>query len=198
MWFAITSTNCNDVRVYYFLPGIEDMSPRSSQCQSLLIFTLYCLIGAPCSLIDSHLPQVLAFNGVSVSIVGFAYLIYLPFNFRFIFAMVLDINRQHHASRYLLPLLYLSAFVLFIASLFPIGIGISTDTSKFSFNITVVYSIMGLLMLLLSMADPALDALIIKPEKQIENESKHDSFENSLQVIAFKTVRYIISYTILR
>eukprot|EP00457_Paulinella_chromatophora_P006963 gb/GEZN01006983.1/.p1 GENE.gb/GEZN01006983.1/~~gb/GEZN01006983.1/.p1 ORF type:complete len:488 (-),score=33.12 gb/GEZN01006983.1/:26-1489(-) len=150
----------------------------------LLLGVLYSLHGIPSSIIDGFLPQVLKANDINLAYVGLAYLLYLPYNFRFLFALGLDRFGGANVAPLLLSVLLSCISLLFFCCSFYTVSVFSEDRAVTLAHLQPVYFLLALIELALALSDPALDALLI---------SAHDdssSASNALQMVACKAGKW--------
>lgn len=150
----------------------------SSSVSPLLLFSLFGLQGLPCGLLDSYLHQVLTLVGYSKEVVGLTYWIYLPYNFRWIVAGWIDRKRgrtnagtsdtddgNQVETQVLVKLMAMAGLLLAACAFFPVSTSASAVEATRA-NLPWVYGLLTLVMLLMAIADPAMDAFLLQADEE--------------------------------
>jgi hypothetical protein len=173
----------------------------------LLLFCLFGLQGLPCGLLDSYLHTILTRSGYPPEVIGLTYWIYMPYNFRWIYAAWMDRQGPDSSRKWLPRMMAAAAGLLAMTAMFPVGTA-AEEAEATVRNLPAVYLLLTLVMLLMALADPAMDAFLLKPSGEDEegqtkeqemktlkedvttiktsSPTQEDSSSNSVQAIAFK------------
>lgn len=144
------------------------------------LFVLYMLQGVPAALLEGYMPQVLKAIDAPLSMFGWAGAMFLPFNFRFLFAQFYSRAKIQPAVG--IPvLLSVVSFAFLSCLLFPVS-ALRADMVLYGrANVGPTFALLGLMMLCVAAADPLLDLLVFRSSK----------FSNSLQAVAWKAGKSI-------
>jgi hypothetical protein len=138
------------------------------------LFVLYMLQGVPAALLEGYMPQVLKAIDAPLSMFGWTGVMFLPFNFRFVFAQFYSRAKIQPAIG--IPVLLAVIALAFLCCLsFPVS-ALRADAQRSNSNVGPVFALLGLMMLCVAAADPLMDLLVFRSGK----------FSNSLQAVAWK------------